>query len=262
MLEPRKKLPYQETYGFSGRKMNYRVLGQGQKIVLVHGSMTSDCWGKFGEELAKYYQVYLLDLPGFGASDTVDGRKHDTNLFTKALGEFLKKTKTLNSPVVAFSLGTVVAAKTAADGNLKGTMVLVGVPGKISGLMATVASCIPYQIRRLMAATKWGKENILIPTVRGNTGSQEKDTSNLLASLRVTDPVSLADPDYKKEIETEFPEILTKLHNPISYIYGEFDAQKGSNPMVTKFVTIKGAGHNVFAQRPKKTVEEIRKIIG
>jgi pimeloyl-[acyl-carrier protein] methyl ester esterase len=45
--------------------------GQGKPIVLVHGwAMHSGIWRDFAKELAKYFQVTLLDMPGHGRSET------------------------------------------------------------------------------------------------------------------------------------------------------------------------------------------------
>jgi pimeloyl-[acyl-carrier protein] methyl ester esterase len=46
--------------------------GHGKAIVLVHGwAMHSGIWRSFAKELAKYYQVTLVDLPGHGKSETM-----------------------------------------------------------------------------------------------------------------------------------------------------------------------------------------------
>jgi pimeloyl-[acyl-carrier protein] methyl ester esterase len=48
------------------------TFGQGKPIVLVHGwAMHSGIWRAFAQELAKYYQVTLLDLPGHGRSEAM-----------------------------------------------------------------------------------------------------------------------------------------------------------------------------------------------
>jgi pimeloyl-[acyl-carrier protein] methyl ester esterase len=48
------------------------TFGHGKPIVLVHGwAMHSGLWRVFAQELAKYYRVTLLDLPGHGRSEAV-----------------------------------------------------------------------------------------------------------------------------------------------------------------------------------------------
>ncbi len=49
------------------------TLGQGKTIVLVHGwAMHSGVWLGFAEQLAKHYQVILVDLPGHGRSGKLE----------------------------------------------------------------------------------------------------------------------------------------------------------------------------------------------
>jgi pimeloyl-[acyl-carrier protein] methyl ester esterase len=48
------------------------TFGHGKPIVLVHGwAMHSGLWRSFAKELAKHYQVTLVDLPGHGRSGAV-----------------------------------------------------------------------------------------------------------------------------------------------------------------------------------------------
>lgn len=47
--------------------MNYQVVGAGEPVILVHGlSGSSRWWRRNVPALAEHYQVYLIDLPGFG----------------------------------------------------------------------------------------------------------------------------------------------------------------------------------------------------
>jgi pimeloyl-ACP methyl ester carboxylesterase len=47
----------------------YRNLGKGHPIVLIHGFCeTHEIWNNFAEKLSEKFEVFALDLPGFGAS--------------------------------------------------------------------------------------------------------------------------------------------------------------------------------------------------
>ncbi len=51
-------------------KVRFKVEGEGTSIVFLHGYLESfDVWEIFSEELAKNYQVILIDLPGHGQSE-------------------------------------------------------------------------------------------------------------------------------------------------------------------------------------------------
>lgn len=51
-----------------GETVSYQVVGAGEPLILVHGlSGSSLWWMRNVAQLAERYQVYLVDLPGFGA---------------------------------------------------------------------------------------------------------------------------------------------------------------------------------------------------
>lgn len=56
------------TISVHGLPVHYEVAGAGTPLVFVHGlSESSRVWYRNIPELARSYQVYLIDLPGFGA---------------------------------------------------------------------------------------------------------------------------------------------------------------------------------------------------
>ena len=56
----------------NGLKINYKVAGQGPVVLILHGWRSSlNTWETVQKILANMgYKVYLLDLPGFGKSDS------------------------------------------------------------------------------------------------------------------------------------------------------------------------------------------------
>jgi pimeloyl-ACP methyl ester carboxylesterase len=52
-----------------GRQVQYKVVGEGEPIILVHGLSASSLWWKRNiPALSQQYRLYLVDLPGFGSS--------------------------------------------------------------------------------------------------------------------------------------------------------------------------------------------------
>ncbi len=50
-----------------GVPVHYQVVGQGEPIILIHGlSGSSRWWNRNIPTIAQHYQVYLVDIPGFG----------------------------------------------------------------------------------------------------------------------------------------------------------------------------------------------------
>ena len=258
----RHNLPSEQTFDFEGAKINFRIIGKGSPVVLLHGSMVYDPWGGFEKLLAKKHTVYWLDLPGFGASEAVKDMVHDTDLFSKCVSEFITIQDLVKVPIISFSLGTIVAAKVVAEGNSKGMQIMIGAPGKLFGSMSRLACESPIFIRRVIASTNLGKREFLIPMLRGNTGDKKGDVEKLLRNLSLTDPKALADIDYQKEMEIEMPLTLSKIDkSKVTFIYGELDNQKGTNPKVEKFIEIKGAGHGPFGSHGKELLSIVEKIL-
>lgn len=57
------------TAAISGHSLYYRVMGQGEPLVLIHGYGTSGyVWQRVLPYLCPRYQVFVLDLPGYGRS--------------------------------------------------------------------------------------------------------------------------------------------------------------------------------------------------
>ena len=53
-----------------GRQVHYRHAGQGAPVVMLHPSpLSSSAVWPIGEALAKHFEVFALDTPGYGASD-------------------------------------------------------------------------------------------------------------------------------------------------------------------------------------------------
>lgn len=67
------KWTLQHTFEFEGRAVKYGVQGEGEPLVVVHGTP----WSSFNlrhliNDLSHHYQVYYFDLLGYGASDKSD----------------------------------------------------------------------------------------------------------------------------------------------------------------------------------------------
>ena len=61
------------TFDFRGQAVKYDVQGQGEPLVLVHGTpWSSFCWRNLIPKLAKSWRVYYFDLLGYGKSEKPD----------------------------------------------------------------------------------------------------------------------------------------------------------------------------------------------
>ncbi len=255
----RNQLSSDNEYLFKDAKMSYRVLGksEGRSVILLHGSMHSAPWDGFESDLAKHFQVIIPDMPGFGASDAVEGEIHNTDLFAEALCQFVADKNLADTPMISLSLGVVVSAKAARNGCVDGKLILVGAPTKVTGVDAKLLQLIPRRLRRVLVSFRWAKDLFLIPALNSNVGDRDKkDNTLFIKDLETTDVRSIADVHYFKEINLDLPKILLAIDNEKVFVYGEQDAQKANSENLTaEYVEVKEASHNIFASKPDETLK-------
>lgn len=88
---------------------SYRVTGQGQPVVLIHGvGLTKDMWGGQVVGLAQHFQVIVYDMLGHGDSPRPAA---DTDLagYADQLRELLDHLGLAQALVIGFSMGGLVA---------------------------------------------------------------------------------------------------------------------------------------------------------
>jgi len=117
---------------FAGKVMLYRAGKRGaDPVVLIHGLGTAGArdWAKVVPELAASYDVYALDLPGFGASDKGNHLYSPSN-YVRVLDSLLAGKVKRPANVVGHSMGGVVAlAYSAAYPDRVKRLVVVDVAG-------------------------------------------------------------------------------------------------------------------------------------
>jgi pimeloyl-ACP methyl ester carboxylesterase len=261
MAGKRIKLPVENEFNFLGARLNFQVLGEGRPVILLHGSMIADPWGGFEKQLARYYRVFLPHLPGFGASEAVEGRVHNTELFSEALTEFAKAVGLGKAPVIAFSLGTVVAVRAAAAKGIGGKLVLVGMPIRLESPFLNQIMRLPLPARHMLAANEITRGGLLLTTLKDIVGTADKAfVGRYLQLLRTTDPRAMVDADLVEEVEKDLPWLLQQVKNPMWFVYGEHDRLlRGAEKWLKRRIhVVKGAGHDVFVSQPKEMLRLVR----
>lgn len=63
-----------ETFDFGGHAVRYGIVGDGEPLVLLHGTpFSSLVWRRIAPWLARHRRVHYFDLLGYGRSDKPDG---------------------------------------------------------------------------------------------------------------------------------------------------------------------------------------------
>lgn len=84
--------------------LNYKVLGEGQPLVILHGFLGSlDNWQSLAKDFSTDYKVFLIDLRNHGKSEHTS--KHSYALMSEDLHKFFKEQNITNTIVVGHSMG-------------------------------------------------------------------------------------------------------------------------------------------------------------
>lgn len=91
-----------------GTALNYRSMGHGEPIIMIHTiHMNHTVFEDVAKRLSRYYQVILIDLRGHGYSDKP--LKIAFNTFAQDINELMEFLYLKSSMIVANELGSVVA---------------------------------------------------------------------------------------------------------------------------------------------------------
>lgn len=98
-------------------QINYLEAGAGAPIILIHGLNIG--WGEWHQniaELAKYFKVYALDLPGSGNSTKIDFHNADLEKkFVEIVDKFIIIKKITAAVIIGHSIGGWIALKLATQ---------------------------------------------------------------------------------------------------------------------------------------------------
>ncbi|MBO0777849.1 MAG: alpha/beta hydrolase [Ktedonobacteraceae bacterium] len=162
----------QHEVSIDGRRIPYKVAGQGQPVILIHGLSASMLWWTRNVAvLARHYRVYLVDLPGFGSLHRVRERFLIKNAATGVL-RWIETLGLERVHLIGHSMGGYICMWIAAQRpTLVERLVLVApavmprpesVPGYFiplfNSLLHTTPSFLPilsYDILRAGPVTLW-----------------------------------------------------------------------------------------------------------
>lgn len=100
------RLYLDRAHEFRGQRIAWGRLGEGEPIVLVHGTpFSSQVWRRIAPWLARRRQVHFFDLLGYGASEKSAGRDVSLGVQNLVLAEMLRHWGLERPEVVAHDFG-------------------------------------------------------------------------------------------------------------------------------------------------------------
>lgn len=95
-------------------KLNFRTLGEGEPLIIMHGVFgSSDNWQTLGKVFAEKFKVYLVDLRNHGNSPHSD--EFDYNVMVKDVVELMDAEGLKKSHILGHSMGGKVAMHLATQ---------------------------------------------------------------------------------------------------------------------------------------------------
>ncbi len=232
----------------------YEDHGEGQPLMLVHGSLASHTMWKYQvEDLSKSFRVITCDLRGHGESDKGDPSNYSMKLFAEDLVGLAEGLGIEKTHLVGYSMGGLVAAQFAIDHPHRlHTLVLGGTPTKMPPSFSWLARLTPFfMIRRIT--------RLMVPRLAYDPkGKVAKEGTELMtqwlsqAGKTVMIAVEKAGRAYFKKMTTE----LSSISVPVLIVCGEKDSLTDGEELhrlipSAKLVIVERAGHYLPMERPE-----------
>ncbi len=251
-------------------KIHKEIYGQGRPIVLIHGwAMHTGIWRKFAQQLAQYYQVTCLDLPGHGLSETVE--PYDLDHISQALIEEMPDNPCC---IVGWSLGASVAINIAAQypQRINALILIAGTPRFVeednwAGVGAKILDGFANNLQLNCHLTLIRFLALQVNTLENGKALLKQLKQALQECKPPSEQVLQSGLDILKHADLR--PLLLALTCPIIVIQGDKDSLipiqtsqdiKALKPAININI-IKGAGHVPFLSHPSNVIKIIKQSI-
>ncbi len=136
-------------------------------------------------------------------------------------------------------------------------------PGRMMGRKLRLLAHLPNRLKRYLVSHEFVIKHFAQPMLKENIGGHGQwDREKVLRPLLATHPGAGVDINYHREVHKNLPDYFPKVRNPILFVYGQNDPQKGTALHLQKhFEEVSEAGHNVFADQPEKLITLINQYL-
>ncbi|MEJ2626194.1 MAG: alpha/beta fold hydrolase, partial [Pseudolabrys sp.] len=101
-----------KRFDYSGQSVAYDSFGQGEPVVLVHGTpFSSYVWRNIAREFARDRKVYVFDLLGYGQSEQADGQDVSLGIQNGVMAALLRHWRLERPKVIAHDFGGATALR-------------------------------------------------------------------------------------------------------------------------------------------------------
>ncbi|MGI0090825.1 MAG: alpha/beta fold hydrolase [Nitrososphaerales archaeon] len=231
-----------------GKTLAYDEAGAGKSVVFVHGACENSAFWNHQRILSDRYRLLVLDLPGHGRSQPLDGEVL-VRQYSDIVAEFVAKTCPDKAVLVGHSMGGAIALLNAIEHR--------------ENLKAAVLVCTGAKLG-VLPSIREGLRARFEETVKAVVGPRQFSSKTNLETIRfVTNEIlkcksTVAAADYDACNSFDVRQKLQSINLPILIIAGEEDKMAPvtwstymkENIPKAKLVVLKDASHLPMLERP------------
>ena len=229
------------------KQINYRIVGEGQPFLLVHG------WGgsiksleALAQLIAKTHQAIILDLPGFGESDLPD-ENWGVEEYAQFLEEFVKSLGLKKIVYFGHSFGGSLGIYLSSQkDSLIEKLILCGSSYKRENKTSKLAKFLrflPFDIKKIIYRIFFPRSDLLkYPKLEKNFRKIiRQDLTSCLADIKIPTLILWGEKDQETPLALA-NELKNKISNSFLKLYPQ-------------------SSHNLPLKNPELIIAEINKFI-
>lgn len=258
-----------QSLTIDGVTLNYRIAGQGEPLVCIHGvGSYLEAWEGVAERLSDRFRILAFDLRGHGRSSKVRGR-YEIDDFVGDVLALADHAGFGSFNLAGFSLGGLIAQRLALthQDRVRRLVLLATVAGRTDEERERVAA----RLAALQAGDRGSHYDASLS--RWLTEDFQANNPELIAGLRQRNAEN--DPEcyaaaYRVLALTDFGGLLDQIRIPVLIATGEEDA--GSNPRMalymherisgSKLHILPGLRHSILTEAPDAVAGLMRDFLG
>jgi pimeloyl-ACP methyl ester carboxylesterase len=266
--------PHSQYFDYKGMKIHYCIEGQGEPLLLIHGTASSlHTWQGWVNRLKDDFKIIRLDLPGFGLTGPNPSNDYSEKFYAEIVSALVKNLNIGKVHVAGNSLGGSVAFHFATlYTDLTKSLVLIDASGYHFGrkmpFIFRMTKYPPIAFLMTYFSPRFIYE-LNISQVYGNTDLITDTLIDRYYLLSLREGNRQAMVDRMQQVENSDNKLIDKINVPTLILWGEKDqwipiefAHKFKEDIPnSKLIIFPGAGHVPMEEIPIPTADSTRKFI-
>ncbi len=249
-------------------RLYYEIIGEGEPLLLIPGlGATCRLWDPVIPDLARHFTLILLDNRDVGRSVRKARKPAPTlSYLASDVAELMDELQLDRAHVMGVALGGAIAQRFAQEhSNRLDKLVLVSCTDKFSPYLWQIAGLLGQTLRRLPKEAFVRMMEVLGTAPEYLDENAELCEQRAVAKARLKIPARAIGNQLKALARSELGENNEIITAPTLVIAGEFDAiipscyakQMADKIPGSRYVLIRGAGHNPLADFPERAAPRV-----